>query len=81
MDFAGVRAGIFSCAYCPYERQGTGDTIYAVDRDIVRSGVRYIGELSGRMDGYRGRRLPGSRRSYGRQGPGSAVDGVHLDAG
>ena len=31
--------------------------IDAVHRDVVRAGIRYIGELSGRMDGYRGRRL------------------------
>src|SRR5208282_3818516 len=73
------RVGTFSCAYCPYERQGTGGTIDAIHRDVVRGGVRYIGELSGRMDGYRGRRLPGSYRSCGRQGAGGDVDGVHRD--
>jgi hypothetical protein len=45
-----------SCAYCPYERQGPGGTINAVHRNAVRAGIRHIGELSGRMDGYRGRR-------------------------
>ena len=45
-----------SCAYCHFERQGPGGTINAVHRDAVRAGIRHIGELSGRMDGYRGRR-------------------------
>ena len=66
MGSAGVKAGIFSCAYYPYERQGTGDTIYAEDRDIVRNGVRYIGELSGRMDGDRGGIRSCGYRSNGR---------------
>src|SRR5271163_3615845 len=45
-----------SCAYCPYERQGPGGTVNAVHGDGVRAGIRHIGELAGRMDGYRGRR-------------------------
>ncbi len=55
-----------SCAYCPYERQSPGGTINAVHRDAVRAGIRHIGELTGRMDGYRGRRYLCSYRSYGR---------------
>jgi len=44
-----------SCADSPYERQGSGGTINAVNGDAVRAGIRYVGELTGRMDGYRGR--------------------------
>ena len=45
-----------SCAYRAYERQGSCDTINAVHRDVVRAGIRHVGELSRRMDGHRGRR-------------------------
>ena len=68
------RAKSFSCAYRPYERQGTGGSINAVHGDVVRHGIRYIGKLSGRMDGYRGWRLPGSYRSYARQSPGGDAE-------
>src|SRR5271167_869701 len=61
-----ARAGTFLCPYCPYKRQGPGGTINAVHRDAVRAGIRHIGELTGRMDGYRGRRYLRSYRSYGR---------------
>ena len=44
----------FSFGYRPYERQGPGHSINAVDRDVVRAGIRHIAELSGRMDGDRG---------------------------
>src|ERR1700735_5463147 len=72
-----ARAVTVSRTYRPYERQGAGGDIDAVHRDLVRGGVGYIGELSGRMDRYRGRRHPGSYHSCGRQGSGGAVDGVH----
>jgi len=52
----GEQAEALSCAYCPYERQCPGGTINAVHGDAVRAGICDIGELSGRMDGYRGRR-------------------------
>ena len=63
---AAAGAGTFSCAYCSYERQGTGGSIDAVHGYVVRAGIRHIGELAGRMDGYRGRRLLRSYRSNGR---------------
>src|SRR5579862_2396177 len=50
-----------SCAYCPDKRQRPGGAINAVHRDAVRAGIGHIGELTGRMDGYRGR---GYLRSY-----------------
>jgi hypothetical protein len=46
----------FSCAYRPYERQHSSGSIDAVHRDVIRVGIRHVGELSGRMDGYRARK-------------------------
>jgi hypothetical protein len=46
-----------SRAYCRYECQGPGGT-NAVHRDVVRAGIRHIGELARRVDGYRARRQP-----------------------
>jgi hypothetical protein len=43
-----------SRAYCRYECQGAAGT-NAVHRDVVRTGIRHIGELAGRMDGDGGR--------------------------
>jgi hypothetical protein len=52
-----------SRAYCRYECQGAGGT-NAVHRDVVRAGIRHIGELSRRMYGYRGRRQLRRYRTY-----------------
>src|SRR5271170_4523521 len=73
------RVGTFSCAYCPHERQGTGGTIDAIHRDVVRGGVRYISELTRWIHYHGDRTRSRSNRSSGRQGAGGDVDGVHRD--
>jgi hypothetical protein len=63
---AAIRASMRSApsrAYCRYECQGPGGT-NAVHRDVVRAGIRHIGELARRMDGYRGRRQPRRYHTY-----------------
>src|SRR5215472_1148052 len=45
-----------SCAYRPYQSQRLRGNIDAIHRDVVRSGIRHIGELAGRMNGDRGGR-------------------------
>jgi hypothetical protein len=55
-----------SCAYRPYEGQGSRGGVDAVYRDLVGVLIRHIGELPRWGDGDRGRKQFGSYCSYGR---------------
>jgi len=55
-----------SCAYRPYEGQGSRGGVDAVHRDVVRAGIRHIGELPGRINANRARRHSRRYCSYGR---------------
>jgi serine/threonine protein kinase len=57
--------GSSSCSYRPYERQDPSGPVDSIHRDVVRAGIRHIGEPPRRIDGDRARRQAGRYYSYG----------------